>query len=203
MPVERSSMMNPGLVREIAISDLPGSDIHGMISDRYKFNPEESAGLRKWISDTALIESEGGTVNPETSARGIFQFLTKGDNNSFQTGLNRLSTAYEILGNDIPDWVASAKKHGDPDSLTEDQQRDLFLGNIFSSIKSPEETERLLKGASRGNLESSVELYMKYHHGSGGKKKERDSARKRATSIYGGNYNRGGLVRDSYGRTLF
>ena len=204
MPIENASMMIPGFSREIPIKDLPleATDIHGMISNRYGFGPVESEGLSGFISDVAMIESEGGTRNPGSSAKGTFQFLNLGTGNSFQTGLNRLVTAYKVLGGDVPEWIPEARKHNNPELLTDAQQRDLALGNIFSSIEDPDDTERLIGGASRGDLGSRMELYMDYHHRGDPGTKEEKRARRRATSIFSGNYSHGGLIRDVYGRTL-
>ena len=205
MPIENTAMMEPGYSTTVAVSDLPmeRSGIHGMLSDEYGFDEAEAEGLNRFLTDTAKIESEGGVDNPDSSAKGTFQFLTHGDDNSFQTGLNRLSTAYRKLGGEVPEWVAGARDHNDPGLLSERQQRDLALGNLFSSIKDPEETERLFRGASRGDLDASVEMYMKYHHRGSGGDKATKRARARAASIYSGAYGHGGLVRDSYGRGIF
>ena len=205
MPIENTAIMEPGYSRTVAVSDLPmeRTGIHGLLSDEYGFDQAESDGLSRFLDNTAKIESEGGVDNPGSSAKGTFQFLTYGDDNSFQTGLNRLSTAYRVLGGEVPEWVAGARDHGDPGMLSESQQRDLALGNLFSSIKDPEETERLFRGASGGDTDAAVELYMKYHHRGSGGDKATKRARSRSASIYSGAYGHGGLVRDSYGRGIF
>jgi len=105
----------------------------------------------------AEAESSGGrnTISEISSARGIFQFLTKGKGNAFQTGLNRLE---RHLGK--TDWIEEARKHNDPNKLSEDQQKALFLANIYEQ----KGTNDYLKKIAEGNNLAMAEAYSKFHH---------------------------------------
>lgn len=106
----------------------------------------------------AEIESTSGknTVSTLSSARGIFQFLTKGEGNAFQTGLNRLE---RHLGDDTK-WIDEARKHNDPNKLTEDQQRALFLANVYQQKGS----DPFFLKIAQGNKQAMAEAYSKFHH---------------------------------------
>jgi len=192
----------PGYFRERPVSELPPElpEVRGMLEGYYGFNDAESRAFDKFISDTATIESEGGTVNPDSSARGIYQFMTtkgKGQN-AFQTALKRTERTYKNFGSDVPDWVTRAKKHGDPESLTESQQRDVFLSNIWKQ----KGTDKLIRKVVGGDPESAVNLYMDHHHTRSGPKDAVRRSEERARKFYGARYGDGGLIRDAYGRTL-
>lgn len=105
----------------------------------------------------AKAESSGGknTISEISSARGIFQFLTKGKGNAFQTALNRLE---RHLGK--TDWIEKARKHNDPNKLSEDQQKALFLANIYEQ----KGTNDYLKKIAEGNNLAMAEAYSKFHH---------------------------------------
>lgn len=106
------------------------------------------------------IESSYGTnlINPDSSARGEFQFLTKGDGNAFQTGLTRLQNAYVSMKMDLPAWATQAMDHQDPLKLSPQQQEEVMLANIYMQKSSN------LEGMLQGNDESGLDLYFKYHH---------------------------------------
>ena len=75
-----------------------------------KYNAYDLSNLDKFIRDVAQIESSGGknTTSKISSAKGIYQFLTEGDNNAFQTGLNRTEAMYESIGKK-PGWITAAR----------------------------------------------------------------------------------------------
>ena len=105
----------------------------------------------------AEIESNNGenTVSTISSARGIFQFLTEGEGNAFQTGLNRLERHLEGA-----EWIDEAREHNDPNRLTEDQQRALFLANIYQQ----EGTDDYLIRIAGGDNQAMAEAYSRFHH---------------------------------------
>jgi len=192
--------LEPGFDMTTPIEDLPleSSGIHGMLQDYYGFDPIESRMFNKFISDTALIESESGTINPKSSARGIYQFMTtkgKGQN-AFQTALNRAEKTYRNFGEDAPEWLHQARKHDDPNLLSEAEQRDVFLANLWKR----KGTDKLFRRVVEGDDKAAMELYMKYHHTGETHKPTLKSARSIYSREYG--YSGGGLVRDSYGRKL-
>jgi hypothetical protein len=106
------------------------------------------------------VESSYGTnlINPDSSARGIYQFLTKGTGNAFQTGLNRTMNAYKDAGKKVPAWVERARKHNDPIKLTDGQQEEVMLANIYKQKTSN------LTGMLEGNNNASMDLYRRHHH---------------------------------------
>ena len=118
--------------------------------------------LDKFTQQSKMIESSGGTdtVNEESSARGDFQFLTEGEGNAFQTGLNRVANTYEAMGVKIPSWVSKAKEHNDPIKLTSKQQEELFLANLWQQ----KGTSNLFKRIDEGDSQAKYQLYANYHH---------------------------------------
>jgi len=118
--------------------------------------------LDEFTQQTKLIESSGGTdtVNEKSSARGDFQFLTEGEGNAFQTGLNRVASTYEAMGVKIPTWVSEAREHNDPIELTSKQQEELFLANLWQQ----KGTSNLFKRIDEGDGLAKYQLYANYHH---------------------------------------
>ena len=106
------------------------------------------------------IESSYGTdlVNSDSSARGEFQFLTKGEGNAFQTGLNRLKNTYKKAGVDLPEWASNAVDHNNPLKLSPQQQEEVMLANIYMQKSSN------LTGMLEGDDDAGLDLYFKYHH---------------------------------------
>jgi len=208
MPIENASMMIPGFSREIPIKDLPleatdahrGSNLLRAVKNNYGFNEFQSGNLDRFISGTAEIESEGGTINPDSSARGIYQFLSAkgGGQNAFDTALNRLERLHRNWGMDVPEWLDGAREHGDPNLLSREQQEDLFVANLYQQ----KGTDRLFRGIGDGDVGAAIDLYMDHHHGGGGSPEARKAARNRSGRIYGDLYSHGGLIRDVHGRTL-
>ena len=127
-----------------------------------KFPKATQQDLDAFSKNVRQSESSGGInlVNPDSSARGDFQFLTKGDGNSFQTALNRLSNTYAAEGESEPDWIDKARRDNDPIALPYAQQEDLMLANIYQQKGSDE----LLSKAFTGDRDASLEAYYKYHH---------------------------------------
>ena len=101
---------------------------------------------------TNLINTDG------SSARGIYQFLTKGEGNAYQTGLNRLSNSYAQVGQKEPTWIAQARKDNDPIKLTDERQEEVMLANIYQQSTSN------LTGMLDGDQSSGMGLYLNYHH---------------------------------------
>ena len=118
--------------------------------------------LDEFTQQSKMIESSGGTdtVNEESSARGDFQFLTEGEGNAFQTGLNRVANTYEAMGVKIPTWVSKAKEHNNPIKLTSKQQEELFLANLWQQ----KGTSNLFKRIDEGDGLAKYQLYANYHH---------------------------------------
>ena len=118
--------------------------------------------LDEFTQQSKMIESSGGTdtVNEESSARGDFQFLTEGEGNAFQTGLNRVANTYEAMGVKIPTWVSKAKEHNNPIELTSKQQEELFLANLWQQ----KGTSNLFKRIDEGDGLAKYQLYANYHH---------------------------------------
>jgi hypothetical protein len=127
-----------------------------------KFPEATQKDLDTFSKNVRQVESSGGTnlVNPDSSARGDFQFLTKGDGNSFQTALNRLSNTYASAGYKEPDWVDRARRSNNPMDLPYEQQEELMLANIYQQKGS----DALLSKAFAGDRDASLEAYYKYHH---------------------------------------
>ena len=118
--------------------------------------------LDEFTQQSKMIESSGGTdtVNELSSARGDFQFLTEGEGNAFQTGLNRVASTYEAMGVKLPSWVSKAKEHNDPIKLTSKQQEELFLANLWQQ----KGTSNLFKRIDEGDGLAKYQLYANYHH---------------------------------------
>ena len=119
------------------------------------------ANMDKFSYNVSGIESKYGTdlINKDgSSARGIYQFLTKGDDNAYQTGLNRLSNSYKQAGKKPPTWLLQARKDNDPIKLTKDRQEEVMLANIYQQNTSD------LTGMLEGDQRSGMDLYLNYHH---------------------------------------
>ena len=182
--------------------------VRSLLSSRYGWSPEQDQIFSKFVENTKMIESESGTVNTlGSNARGPFQAMVQEKKpTSFHAGLVRLRRLLKNWGVPEPPWVEEAFKHGDPEKLTYEQNEDWFLANIWSQIKDPEETAKTFTDAASGDLEAQMRLY-RLHHSMGGSEKNRRKAFDRARKIYNGTYGDegykgGGLIRDTYGRTL-
>jgi hypothetical protein len=118
--------------------------------------------LDEFTQQTKMIESSGGTdtVAEESSARGDFQFLTEGEGNAFQTGLNRVASTYDAMDIAIPKWVSTAQEHNNPEKLSSKQQEELFLANLWQQSG----TSKLFQMIDEGDGLAKYNLYAKYHH---------------------------------------
>ena len=134
-------------------------DIRTMLGAIY--DARDLSNLDKFITDVAQIESSGGKdlVSDISSAKGIYQFLTQGEGNAFQTGLNRTAAMYSRMGS-VPDWITDAKKHNDPNKLTPKQQEDVMLANLYQQ----KGTDQYFLGVLEGNPNAAAQLYEKFHH---------------------------------------
>jgi len=122
------------------------------------------SNLNELVNDIRGVESSGGTllVNPKSTARGDFQFLTtegKGQN-AFQTALNRYSATLKANDKEVPSWVDEARTHNDPMKLSYENQRELMLANIYQQKGSDD----LFRKALSGDSEAGKQLYYLYHH---------------------------------------
>ena len=140
----------------------------------------KASDLDYFTDQTKLIESEGGEINTEgSSAKGGYQFLTK-DNydidgnlilnaegeptlSSYDVALNRLADMYEDNDRDVPEWIQEARENQNPLELTDQQEKDLFLANLYNRDAGGE-TDKLLKLIAKGDKDAMLKLYMKYHH---------------------------------------
>ena len=130
---------------------------------------EINDNVRNFIDETAKIESgiydnPLTVVNPVTQATGMYQFVETEENNSVETGLNRLSAKKKdgsyVYFDELPEWVEEAKKHKDVTKLDEDQQTALFLANLHQQ----EGTNDLFKKISEGDMQAKVDMYMRHHY---------------------------------------
>ena len=153
------------------------SDVEQILEDKLNI---KASDLDYFTDQTKLIESEGGEINTEgSSARGGYQFLTK-DNydlngnlildakgeptlSSYNVALNRLQDMYEDNDTDVPEWIQEAKENQNPLELTDQQEKDLFLANLYNRDAGGE-TDKLLKLIAKGDKDAMLKLYMKYHH---------------------------------------
>lgn len=213
-----------GFRRTRDLEDIPvqesSDSIQSALARHYEWTPEEAARFNNWIEDTRFVETEQfgldwkGKKNKKSTAMGPFQILNQEGpgQTSFQTGLNRLGTAYRGLVGEAPDWVSDLYEEGSPEDMNYEQHKDWLLGNIWSQIKGSDETRELFTAVARGDLAARLRLY-KLHHSMGGTKKNREKAFKRASRLYRSRqeerdeernteYRGGGLIRDIYGRTL-
>jgi len=189
----------PGLTYLLDIFDsakdyLQGdSGIEQILEDKLGINASD---LDYFTDQTKLIESEGGEINTEgSSARGGYQFLTK-DNydldgnlildsegrptlSSYNVALNRIEDMYEKNDRNAPDWIQEARENQNPLDLTDRQEKDLFLANLYNR-DARGETDKLLKLIAEGDKDAMMKLYMKYHHTN----EEDEKTRKRASEFY-------------------
>ena len=122
---------------------------------------EDLTNLEMFANNVADVESSGGknTISDLSSARGIYQFLTQGENNAFQTALNRTETMYANKG-DVPEYIQEARQHNDPNKLTEAQQQDVFFANLYQQ----QGTDDLFQKIAGGDMQAGVDLFAQYHH---------------------------------------
>jgi hypothetical protein len=133
-----------------------------------KYNISQGA-LDSFSETVAGIESDYGEnlENPDSTAKGIYQFTDA----TFDTAVQRTINLYKSAGESIPTWLTDAKKKGASImSLTDDQQRDLFFGNLQQQLtkrKGNPSTMDLLKEYDQGNEFAGFDLFAEYHHTKG------------------------------------
>jgi len=153
-----------------------------IIMNKYNISQE---GLDNFSETVSGIESEYGKnlKNPQTTAKGIYHFTDA----AFDTAVNRTIALYKSAGEGIPTWLTDAKKKGASIMhLTDDQQKDLFFGNLQQQLtkKSKNDnrtTMELLKQYDQGDESAGFDLFAKYHHTKG----YDDPTRERAYSFFG------------------
>ena len=139
-----------------AIGDLiHGTKMDNILRDKYGLSNET---LNNYAETVSGIESSGGKnlENPDSSAKGIYQFTDEG----FKTAVQRAKNVYEAEGYTIPLWLQKAEEVGVM-GLSEAQQKDLFFANLQQQ-KGP--TMDLLKEYEDGDNKAGYDLYAKYHH---------------------------------------
>ena len=139
-----------------AIGDLiHGTKMDNILRDKYGFSNET---LNNYAEIVAGIESDYGknVDNPDSTAKGIYQFTDAG----FKTAVQRAKNAYEAEGYSIPLWLSKAEEVGIK-GLKPEQQKDLFFANLQQN---PDPTMDLLKKYEEGDKEAGYDLYAKYHH---------------------------------------
>ena len=161
------------------------NNILGVISENADIEINEN--VKDFINETAKAESGGEenplvARNPLTNAGGKFQFVESETNNSFTTGLNRLSAtkgdgSYVYFDDELPPWIEEAKNHKDVTLLDNDQQTALFLANLHQQVG----TNDLFKKISEGDMQAKVDMYMQHHY-----KKANDDVRLYAEKIFFG-----------------
>jgi len=139
-----------------AIGDLiHGTKMDNILRDKYGLSNET---LNNYAETVSGIESSGGKnlENPDSSAKGIYQFTDEG----FKTAVQRAKNVYEAEGYTIPLWLQKAEEVGVM-GLSEAQQKDLFFANLQQQ-KGP--TMDLLQEYEDGDNKAGYDLYAKYHH---------------------------------------
>ena len=152
---------------------------------------KDATPFLEFAQKTKQLESSGGInrINPNSSARGDFQWLTKvnpkakkGAHGSVKTAVNRTIASYKRIGQDIPQWLKTLNKNSTKStkdleanvlSLTPDQELELFFGNIGEA----EDSDKYLTEIAKGNQQAMFGAYSDIHHTRGQKDKStRDMA---------------------------
>lgn len=146
---------------------------------------KDATPFLEFAQKTKQIESSGGVnrINPDSDARGDFQWLTKVDpkakkgvHGSVKTAVNRTIASYKRMGQDIPQWLKTLDKNSTKStkdleanvlSLTPDQELELFFGNIGEAVGS----DKYLTEIAKGNQQAMFEAYSDIHHTRGRKDK--------------------------------
>ena len=123
----------------------------------------------------AMTESSSGRhrANPVSSARGLFQYLTKaqkGGNNAMQTAMVRAARQMQAEGVQQPQWFKDLNNttfNGDDNSRSEamimlDDDKSAAL--LLWEMKSRPQTRKLLEQVQAGDADAARQLYYKYHH---------------------------------------
>ena len=120
----------------------------------------------------AATESASGKfrANPVSSARGVFQYMTKGlsgGNNAMQTAVTRAMRAYP---QGAPAWLNGLHNTAMTGTDEEREQAMMTLSDDHSAalmlldFQGRPETAALLKKVQDGDKAAIEELYFKYHH---------------------------------------
>ncbi|CAM0105787.1 internal virion protein [Vibrio phage 526E57-1] len=120
----------------------------------------------------AATESASGKfrANPMSSARGVFQYMTKslsGGNNAMQTAVTRAMRAYP---QGAPAWLNDLYNTAMSGTDEEREQAMMTLSDDHSAalllldFQGRPETAALLKKVQDGDKAAIEELYFKYHH---------------------------------------
>ena len=146
---------------------------------------KDATPFLEFAQKTKQIESSGGVnrINPDSSARGDFQWLTKvnpkakkGVHGSVKTAVNRTIASYKRVGKDIPQWLKTLDKNSTKStkdleanvlSLTPDQELELFFGNMGEAKGS----DKYLNEIAKGSKQAMFEAYSDIHHTRGQKDK--------------------------------
>jgi len=160
-----------------------------------RLNVEDYSPFLEFADKTEEVESRGGEdrINKNSSARGNFQWLTKVDPNakkgkhgSVKTAVNRTISSYKDMGQDIPEWLNTLNKNSTKStkdleknilSLTPEQERELFFGNMNKQTGS----DRYLSKIATGDQQAMIDAYSIFHHTEG--KTDKPTA-KRANEIF-------------------
>ena len=150
-----------------------------------RLNVEDYSPFLEFADKTEEIESRGGEdrINKKSSARGNFQWLTKVDPNaekgkhgSVKTAVNRTLSSYKDMGQDIPEWLNTLNKNSIKStedleknilSLTPEQERELFWGNMNKQTGS----DKYLSKIAVGDQQAMIDAYSIFHHTQGQKDK--------------------------------
>lgn len=146
-----------------------------------RLNVKDYSPFLEFADKTEEVESRGGEdrINKNSSARGNFQWLTKVDPNakkgkhgSVKTAVNRTISSYKDMGQDIPEWLRTLNKNSTKStkdleknilSLTPEQERELFFGNINKQTGS----DKYLSKIAQGDQQAMVDAYSIHHHTKG------------------------------------
>lgn len=120
-----------------------------------------AAHIHEFADKVAWIESDANTKaeNETSSAKGAYQWLTKGDENAFQDDLNGAALYYKKSGTETPEWITSAIESNDPTALTFEESKKLFLFRMYRTAPNAD-----LRRAYTGDKETQKDLYYTKHH---------------------------------------
>jgi hypothetical protein len=128
---------------------------------------KEDSNVSFLVDTIGQLESKNNPLaeyqGPESSAKGEFQWLTndaKGQP-SIVTALNRAERYFNKANLPVPSWITDAKKHRNPTLLNRQQQKELFLADIFERKNSDSYLKNILASRDRQALK---DLYMNVWH---------------------------------------
>ena len=135
-----------------------------------KFGEQELILMEKYGKD-AVINLETGEVKLNKKGEPTLS--------SYNVALNRIEDMYEKNDTNAPEWIQEARENQNPLDLTDRQEKDLFLANLYNRDAGGE-TDKLLKKIADGDKDAMMKLYMKYHHTN----EDDKITRKRASEFY-------------------